>query len=259
MVGAYAGFLTTSFRAAFAYRAWVVTQLVRNVISVLVQIALWRWVFRNDPDQIRFMSAYVVASQLLGIVMRNGTSYLVANRVVTGDFAFDLLKPVSVLLSYEATALGQTLAALLTRGAPLLVGFGWAFFGLGVSVGRIALALALAALGFLFAQLVYLHFAYLSFLLLGIGPVVRIFDSLAFILSGAVVPLAFFPAPLAAVASWLPFSYLYSLPIRALLGDLGAPETGTAVAALACWIVVLALALALFSRRAVRHAVVQGG
>ncbi len=259
MLGAYAGFLNVSFRAAFAYRAWVVTQLVRNVIAVLVQVALWRWVFRDDPGQIRFMTAYVVASQLLGIVMRNGTSYLVANKVVTGDFAYDLLKPVSVLLAYEATALGQTLAALLTRGAPLLVGFGWAFLGLGIDAGRLALAAALAALGFLFAQLVYLHFAYLSFLLLGIGPVVRIFDSLAFLLSGAVVPIAFFPAPLAAVVSWLPFTYLYSLPIRALLGDLGAPELGRTVGGLACWIVVLALALAVFSRRAVRHAVVQGG
>ena len=128
-----------------------------------------------------------------------------------------------------------------------------------MSVGRIALALALAALGFLLAQLVYLHFAYLSFLLLGIGPVVRIFDSLTFILSGAVVPLAFFPAPLAAVASWLPFGYLYSLPIRALLGDLAPGELGTALAGLAGWIAVLSLALAFFSRRAVRHAVVQGG
>jgi ABC-type uncharacterized transport system permease subunit len=99
MLGACAGFFTVSFRAAFAYRAWVVTQLVRNVIAVLVQVALWRWVFRDEPGQIRFMSAYVVASQLLGIVMRNGTSYLVANKVVTGDFAYDLLKPVSVLLA----------------------------------------------------------------------------------------------------------------------------------------------------------------
>jgi ABC-2 type transport system permease protein len=259
MLGACAGFLRMSFRDAFAYRAWVFTQLVRSVISVLVQMALWRWVFRHDPGQIRFMTAYVVSSQLLGIAMRNGTSYLVANKVVTGDFVYDLLKPVSTLLAYESTALGQTLAGLLTRGAPLLVGFGWAFMGLGIDAGRIALGLALAILGFLFAQLVYLHFAYLSFLLLGIGPVVRIFDSLTFLLSGAVVPIAFFPAPLAAVIRWLPFGYLYSLPIRALLGDLAPGELGTAIAGLAGWIAVLSLALAFFSRRAVRHAVVQGG
>lgn len=259
MLGAWAGYLAVSFRDAFAYRAWVVTQLVRTVVSVLVQMALWRWVFRHDPGQIRFMTAYVVASQLLGIVMRNGTSYLVANKVVTGDFAFDLLKPVNALPMYEATAIGQALAALVTRGAPLLAGFGWVFLGMGIGAGQLALAFALAALGFLFAQLVYLHFAYLSFLLLGIGPVVRIFDSLTFLLSGAVVPIAFFPAPLAAAARWLPFGYLYSLPIRALLGDLPPADLGTALAGLAAWIAILAASLSVFSRRAVRHAVVQGG
>lgn len=259
MLTPYRGLLATSFKNAFAYRWAVIAAVFRNVLAIFVQLALWRYVFRNDQDLARYMTAYVVASRMLAFLMNNGASYLIANQVVTGAFAYDLLRPVNALGAYWSRAAGETLATMVNRGLPVLAAFSWTFVGLGITPPRVLLVFLFAFLGYILSHLIYILLGYLAFVFLGVGPFVRITDALSWLMSGSFVPIAFFPPWLAAVASVFPFRFLYSLPIRLLLESVPAAEVSVALAIIFAWIAVLTLFVVFVAQRAVRHAVVQGG
>ena len=44
----YGAMFRISFKNTFAYRASVLTGIVGSLFSVVAQIAVWRWVFRQD-------------------------------------------------------------------------------------------------------------------------------------------------------------------------------------------------------------------
>ena len=62
------------------------------------------------------------------------------------------------------------------------------------------------------------------------------------LLGGLMLPLDFFPEWARAVLVWLPFPYLFSVPVRTLLGQVGVAEWAAGLAILAAWCGIAALA-----------------
>ncbi len=60
------------------------------------------------------------------------------------------------------------------------------------------------------------------------------------LLGGAMVPLAFFPGWAEDALAWLPFAYLFDLPTRTLLGQVGFTEWATGFAITWIWVLVFA-------------------
>jgi ABC-2 type transport system permease protein len=81
-------------------------------------------------------------------------------------------------------------------------------------------------------------------------------------LSGASIPLAFFPEKARLVLSYLPFRAVYDIPLSILLGKSGS-DTWEGLAQLFAlqivWMVVLTLAGNLFWNQAVKKVTVNGG
>ncbi len=80
------------------------------------------------------------------------------------------------------------------------------------------------------------------------------------LLSGATIPLAFFPEPLKTVVGFLPFQSIYNTPLTILLG--GASGTEAVVGALGIqlfWCVTLLALSSLFWKMSLRKITVNGG
>src|SRR6476660_6078419 len=101
-------FVAMSFKTTFAYRSSVFIGILGSLFSVLVQIAIWSYIFQTDPSMIRYMIAYVVVAQLLGQVYVDQLSVRIGDKIKTGDLAVDLIKPLNAILIYWSTALGVT-------------------------------------------------------------------------------------------------------------------------------------------------------
>ena len=79
------------------------------------------------------------------------------------------------------------------------------------------------------------------------------------LLSGSLIPLPFFPDGVRQVAEALPFAAMQNIPLRVYSGQLAGVELGRAVALQAFWLVTLFFVGKLFTRRALRRVIVQGG
>jgi ABC-2 type transport system permease protein len=90
----------------------------------------------------------------------------------------------------------------------------------------------------------------------GVLAIIRLAQSL---FAGAIVPLWFFPGWFQAISSWLPFESSLHIPLSLYVGRIAPADAGRYVLVQVVWIVLLAVALRLFWRRADQQVVVQGG
>ena len=87
-------------------------------------------------------------------------------------------------------------------------------------------------------------------------------ESIVLLLSGATIPLAFFPKGLARVVDYLPFKCIYDTPLNILLEKPGYTVSDGIWVSLAiqlCWLVVLSIASRLFWNHSVKKITVNGG
>ncbi len=73
------------------------------------------------------------------------------------------------------------------------------------------------------------------------------------------IPIRFFPAPLRAVSSWLPFEHIAYTPLQIYLGKLTVAEAGRKVMTQWAWVALLLWLGALWWRRATRKITIHGG
>ncbi|MDE6687673.1 MAG: ABC-2 family transporter protein, partial [Lachnospiraceae bacterium] len=80
------------------------------------------------------------------------------------------------------------------------------------------------------------------------------------LLSGATIPLAFFPEPFKTVASYLPFQSIYNTPLMILLGGgTGTEAVFEALGIQLFWCVALLACSSLFWKLSLRRITVNGG
>ena len=87
-------------------------------------------------------------------------------------------------------------------------------------------------------------------------------ETIVLLLSGATIPLAFFPEKARVVVSYLPFRAVYDIPLSILLGKNGSDSwqgLASLFALQIAWLIVLNLAGNLFWNCAVKKVTVNGG
>jgi len=183
-----------------------------------------------------------------------------ALRIRSGDIATDLIRPIEPLRAGLAFDLGRALYHLIFRGIPP--------FLLGAVVFRLAVpGEPLVWLAFLvsvvLAVVVSFAFRFLynlaSFWLLDDRGVAVLAMIAVSFFSGFMIPIAFFPDWLAAIARATPFPSMLQLPIDIFVGAVQGPAILATLALQLAWAVALLAAAQAVLRIGVRRLVVQGG
>jgi ABC-2 type transport system permease protein len=184
----------------------------------------------------------------------------VMRTIQSGDIASDLTKPIDYYSFWLARDLGRALHDVLARGVPILLAYSlvfdivWpgsaaAWAGFGVS----ALLALLISFSWRFVVNVSAFWSTDAF---GLG---RVAYMSVLLLSGFLVPVAFFPDWLQGLVRLLPFPAMVNTPIELWLGMLTGRELAAALLVQTAWVVGLA-ALARFAYgRGVARLAVQGG
>ena len=181
-------------------------------------------------------------------------------RIRTGDIATDLVRPVHPLRAGLAFDLGRSVYHAIFRGLPPVV-IGALTFGLLVPADP----LVVAAFLFSVALAVVVSYAFrviynaASFWLMDWRGTMMLALIAANFLSGTLVPVGFFPAPLQVIAQATPFPSMVQIPVDIYVGRLAGSATITALAVQAAWAIGLMGSAALLFGRGVRRLVVQGG
>lgn len=265
-IGPYGAMAGAGLRTATAYPSAIVANAVSSALSLSVLVALWSAVYAQRSGApvggytFAEMSTYLVASNLLAVLLSNQADDRLAGEIYRGDHVVGMIRPVGYLFSHTALAVPYVLVRLGFVSLPLAV---LAAFVLDLRMPHlagIAMFVLSAAMSTLLAIAMNLLVGMAGFVTTSTWGVRYLSATLTAFLSGQLVPLAFFPAGLRRVIDLLPFAAMISAPVRILLGRYdGSGGAATLLATQFLWLGLLGVACRYVWRVASAAGTIAGG
>lgn len=187
------------------------------------------------------------------------THWSTAEGIENGSVFSALLRPLPLVYGAVATELAVKLVCVPFVLAVVLL-LGW-LFGARTSVTAAGVLAALGAL--LLALVIRFLLSYILSLLAfwthRSAALLSVNDTFVFLFAGQVAPLALFPGPLQAVAYCLPYRYLLSFPVEALMGKLSPDGLLAGFGMQLGWLVLLIGLHRIVYRAGLQHYTAVGG
>ena len=277
MLKKYKPFLRAGAIDTMAYRFNILIWAVITVCEVACMVFLWLAVYRSSEGGIdaeihgftyREMIAYVVLTTVFRFVTyNNDTLWNINTDIKKGTVGNYLIKPISYRGKFAATSLGSLLMMTLMFGLPLytaaLVTLGILGFLPGLTFptffAHLGLFLSAGLCASLLNDTIAYIFGILCFYTASGWGLNSLKTTIISFLSGTLLPIAFFPAGLRDVVSWMPFAGMSQNPVLILMMKYDLTESLRCIAVSAAWIVLLELFAKLLFSHAVRKVTVQGG
>lgn len=249
-----------AFKKSFVYRSSVFFSIIGSTIWIFISIYLWIYVYHNEPQKVEYMITYVILSNIISMFYSNTISSEIGQKVIDGSFALDLIKPANFILLNYSKMLGEMCATICLKGLPIVV----IFCPLIVknlklsSWNNLLLAFVVVILGHLLNTIFYSLIGFSAFIITEIWPLNRLMNDTIRFISGAIIPISFFPHKIYSIIRIMPFHYLYSFPLQLILNkEYNNLELDLAI--LVAWVIGSGILLLFVYRKAITKCTVQGG
>ena len=251
---------------ALQFRLSFVIMVIGNLLYLIVTYFLWKAVFASvDGDTVNGMTftdtlIYLVLATALYGFMEMYLVWEIGRNIQSGKIVLDLLKPMPYrryrFWSYSGSFVTQFFFTFLPTFIVVTI----------VTHGAVPLGINLVwfVLSVVFAVMINFSIDFI------IGTVCLFTESIwginimkqvvVLLLSGATIPLAFFPDKLRTVVNYLPFQSIYNAPLSLLLQE--HPDMQTVCSTLGLqifWAAALTLLSVAFWNRSLRQITVNGG
>lgn len=250
----------------FTFRSSLFLNLLGNLVYMIVMFFLWRAIYASSPQTTvngLTLRETLVYLTMAGAIFSTLDVYLVwkmGRDIQSGQISLYFTKPMDFFLREFFYVSGNVVVQLFLTLLPtffiVCMFTGWTIplgWNLLVFVPALFLSLLLNfSIDFIVGTLCLYTQSFW-----GINMVKEV---IILLLSGATVPLAFFPGTFRTVASFLPFQAMYNLPLQILISHTYTwADYGRALGVQLFWVVVLVTLGRLFFRHASKIITVNGG
>jgi len=234
-------------------------------INFLVPICLWFGLYRGNPGLIvngmnlQDLFTYTFLTLILDVISRTELTWILRRGIRSGDLAIEFLCPCPVPVSLISSDVGIVMVEIpsllfivliatpfLRPVAPASV---WSFVGFIFS----------AIMAMILKRIIAILLGTIAFWTLEGGGLIMSASLIIDVLSGGLLPLAFYPHAFRDVLSVLPFQGLVNLPIEIYLGKVQGNQMWLSLLGQGVWTLVFVGIAALVWRTATKRFVVQGG
>jgi ABC-2 type transport system permease protein len=216
----YLAFTRGSFMVGLVYRFGPLFSLVGNFIYLGVAYYLWKSIYKNS-DTLRNMTfnetfLYIAIGSAVFILLKTYVDWEISYEIREGIITTYLIKPLDYQTYILFVSLGQILMSLLVITLPTIFIITLVFnvpipLGLGTLLFPVSLLLALVV-SFCFDYFV----GTIAFYTESVWGLSTVKEIVILALSGALIPLQFFPEAMQKILFILPFQTIYHTPLMIL-------------------------------------------
>jgi len=268
----YFEFSRIGFVNILAFRLRYYTGILTYLVNVTVYYFIWRAVYGPQTAapgasgsqiagyDLAEMFTYVSVGWIIRSFYWNTIDQEMAYEVIEGKISMQMIKPVSIQWMWVARAMGESAFRLGMLTLPTAIAVAL-IFPVRLPASRMAAILfALSVLGsfFLMCAINFLIGA-CAIRLKSILALIRAKYWLLELMSGLLIPLAFFPDAARKILAWLPFPHIASTPLQLYLGKLPADQALTMLAVQWFWVVALLWLGNMWWHSSARKLTVHGG
>jgi ABC-2 type transport system permease protein len=183
--------------------------------------------------------------------------------ISSGSIGYELTRPLNLYGKWFAECLALRFSRAILRCVPVLL----LAFLLPRPYGAMLPASAFTFFAFTFSLFLTVFVVVAMSMFIYIGSIHllesaglrNITMSVMEFLTGAIIPIPFFPEPFRTIANLLPFGAMQNVPLRIYSGDITGSEMYTAILLQIFWLLVLLITGNLFMKRSLKYIIVQGG
>ena len=252
------------FKRQFAYKYKPILELIGNFMWIVLIWYLWTALFASSGQTVlggftfSAMMTYAVISNCIASFNRSFIDFHIEDDVKTGYIAIHMIKPYRYPFYNFFNHIGQTSYSFFLKAVPVFL-IGVVVLKISMPADTVLFAISMA-MGFLISFMILFLTGMWSFWTSGeIWGMRHSLNSISTMISGSVIPLVFFPAWLADIASWLPFKYIYSVPLSIYIGHTAGQEAIYVIAQQAVWVIALSTFAFFAWKSAEKKVIVQGG
>jgi ABC-2 type transport system permease protein len=238
-------------------------------MRVFCLIFLWKAIFIGSGKEILngftfpVMVSYLILSTCITECIGGSVVNLVHSEVKKGTIAMQLIKPISYRLRLYFSSLGDSLYVFVFLMIPGFIGM----IIINAIYGSLSVFSPLNILFFVisfgFSIMINLSLSFVlgmvTFITTNMWGILQIYQAVFRLLSGALIPLSFFPPVFEKILTYLPFSSLVSAPANILLGIMNIEETLKVLIVQFVWLILLFLLTNVVWKKVVHRLVVNGG
>ena len=248
------------------FRLGTVVVLLSNIIYLVIIYFLWKAIYDSSPsDVVNGMTfndtmIYLVLASALFSAMEMYVTWFLGRSVQSGKIVLDILKPITFEKYYFFLFSGNTVvSSILTLIPTIIVVYFVTEGGFSLSYNLLFFLVAVI-LGIIINFYVNFIVGTICFYTESIWGVNIMKEVVVLLLSGATIPLAFFPETLKNIAYKLPFQAIYNTPLTLLINnELGLTEKVMMILTQVFWVIIMTLISHLFFKVSIKHITVNGG
>ena len=243
----YLPFARNVFQRLISYKANAIIFMFGDFLMLSVTYYLWKAIYGSTTENVlngftfEEMIIYLFISFLTSVMINVDISYDISREVKDGSIAINLVRPIN----YERRMIFQGLGSVLYNFIIIfIIGFSiitflfYNFFGY-INLLRIFIYFLSIILG-IFINFYYSYiFGLISFKITNMWGLSQIMQAITNLLSGALIPIAFFPKWAQSINSFLPFSSAIYTPSMIYLGKISGVDILFALGLQLFWAIVL--------------------
>ena len=260
----YLYIIKTQIIKRLTYAFDVYGNILVQTIIMITSAFFWKALYKDGGTaggvNVDSMLVYIIMSSVLSVLLITNVEKRIEQSVQKGTVATDMMKPVSLFGIYFAEDIGTIIALILQNILPILL-----IGSLLIKVPKMAdlrdlpLFVLSVLLSFFINWFLAALFGMMAFSAVNIDALIQVKKHLIRLISGSIIPLWFFPDPIANVLKFLPFPYIYQLPLSIYIGRGTRAEIFTGMEIQLAWAVVLFLVFLFAQKQITRKVMVQGG
>lgn len=251
----------------FGIFSGVITQLFFAIFKIYTLTAFVGGNESISPMNISQTVLYVWVTQILFAIVPwnvNGKDF---DSVRTGAIATELIKPVDLFKLIYAKTISWRMVGFLTRAIPLFIiaSVGFSLLGFSDLIIKIPskdycfVFLISVSLSLILSTLITVLLYTLAFFFTSIANFIGVISSIAFVLSGMIIPLTFYPEQLSLFLNYQPFKFIVDTPALILNQSYTITESINQLFFQFFWIVILFVANFLAYQRIENRIEINGG
>jgi ABC-2 type transport system permease protein len=253
---------------ALQWRASIFISFIGNIIYLIIIYNLWRAIYGSLDDGVTTVNGMTFTDTMVYLVLAMTIFNMLSTYVVwhmsgeirSGSMILNLVKPIEYRTFTLFNVLGGDVitSAMIIVPTFVIVGFitNWAV-PLGVNLLLFLPALLLARLISFYIDFFVGTICLYTESTWGIDMAKEV---LILLMSGAIIPLAFFPDVFRQIAELLPFQAIYNIPLQILMGRaVTAHEVLPLFGTQLFWVGFLHIASGLFWRKSIKVITINGG
>lgn len=260
----YLSITKNSVIAGMIYRVHYLFTVFSNVMFIVLIYFLWKAIYKNSEtlNGMTFEETfiYLALASSITCLFQTWTEFDMSRNIISGAIIRDLTKPLDHQFLTLFGVIGFVVNNLITITLPSMVVI-YFIAGPHISLGiNLLFFIPALVLAFLIVFTIDYITGLVSFYTESIWGISITKGVIVGALSGAVIPLNFFPESLRNIVQLLPFQAIYNTPLTILLSkDIGVHDYVYFLLNQMFWVAVLFAVSRLFYNKAVKVITVNGG